>query len=115
MPDSKQDDIQDDIMLDLDDNSVCSDAVPTKTDSRSSETQKSMYGPNGVGFKLATRDMMEEIKALLKNLNDNDSQSPENSLSDADLIQALGINGAGLPGQALNVSLNLRSSSSRTA
>jgi hypothetical protein len=77
MTGSKQDDIQDDIILDLDDSSVCSDAVPTKTDSRSSETQKSMYGPNGVGFKLATRDMMQEIKALLNKFDNDDSQSPE--------------------------------------
>eukprot|EP00804_Cyclotella_cryptica_P003908 CCRYP_016099-RA/>CCRYP_016099-RA protein AED:0.38 eAED:0.38 QI:0/-1/0/1/-1/1/1/0/104 len=104
MPVSVQDDIQSDVILGLDD-----DAVPTKTDSRSSETQKKMYGPNGAGFKLATRDMTQEIKAILNKLKN--SQSPENS----DLIQGLGINAVGLPENLLSYSTSLRSSTPRTA
>jgi hypothetical protein len=30
--------------------------VPTKTDSRTSETQKRMYSPNGLVFKLIAKD-----------------------------------------------------------
>ena len=37
------------------------EVVPTKTDSRSSETQKRMYGRSGMGFRLATKDTMSWV------------------------------------------------------
>ncbi len=113
MPGSIQDDLQNNVKLDVDDTSVCSDAIPTKTDSRSSDTQKRMYGRNGLVFKLSTRDMTQEIKAILNKMDD--SPSPANSISDADLTQGLSINAFGSPVKSLKCSINLRSSTSRTA
>ena len=44
----------------LDSDIISEIVLPTKTESRSSETQRRMYGPDGLGFKLAAKGNVSE-------------------------------------------------------